>query len=115
LKKKLRNKFEDKLYRRLKRAKVRFKYEALKIPYILARHYIPDFIIETPTGQVLIEAKGYFRPEAKAKMLAVKKLNPQLDIRLVFYSANPKQIRWAEKNGFRYAVGDIPTEWLLGL
>lgn len=113
--KKLKNKFEKKLYAQLKRNKIEFKYESERIPYLIAGHYIPDFLILTPTGKLYIEAKGYFRPEHKRKMIAVKKLNPNLDIRLIFYSENKKYIKWCEKNGFKFAIGTIPREWLLGL
>lgn len=110
--KKRKNKFEESIYRQLRRAKVNFKYEGEKIPYILARHYIPDFIIQTPQGKIYVEAKGYLRPEHKAKMVAVKKLHPAMDIRILFYSMNKKNIRWAEKAGFPWAVEKIPKEWL---
>lgn len=113
-KSKLKNKFEERIDRQLRLAKVKYKYEEEKIPYILARHYIPDFIITTPTGKVYIECKGYLRPEHKAKMVAVKKQHPEKDIRMLFYSFNTKYIRWAERNGFRYAVDTIPDEWLEG-
>lgn len=112
--KKLKNKFEARTYQQLKSAKISFKYESERIPYILARHYIPDFVLLTPTGKVYIECKGYLRPEHKAKMCAVKKLHPELDIRILFYSYNKKYIKWAEKNGFRYAIDVIPQEWLEG-
>lgn len=112
---KTKNKFEKRIYGQLKRARVKFKYEEEKIPYILARHYIPDFVITTPTGKIYIECKGYFRPEAKAKMVAVKKLNPNMDLRILFYALNKKNEKWAVKNGFRYAFGSIPKEWLEGL
>lgn len=111
----MRNKFELRTERQLKRSRVRFKYEAEKIPYVLCRHYIPDFILETKTGKVYIECKGYLRPEHKSKMCAVKKQNPQLDIRILFYAEKRQYIKWAQKNGFRYAVGTIPEEWLQGL
>lgn len=101
--------------KQLQKAKVSFKYESERIPYILARHYIPDFIVITPTGKIYIEAKGYLRPEARSKMVAVKKLNPHLDIRIVFYSLNHKYVKWAERHGFRYAIGTIPKEWLEGM
>lgn len=110
-----RNKFENKVYQELKRSGLPFKYESKRIPYVLARHYIPDFIIETPTGLLYVECKGYFRPEHKAKMVAVKKQHPELDIRILFYSPSKKYARWAEKNGFRYAFYTIPEEWLQGL
>jgi hypothetical protein len=113
--KKTRNKFEAKIEKQLKRARVVFSYEAKKIPYLLSGHYIPDFCIQTPTGVLYVETKGYFRPEAKRKMVAVKKLNPHLDIRIVFYALKKKDIAWAIRNGFKYSVGTIPKEWLDGL
>jgi hypothetical protein len=113
LKSKTKNKFETQLEKQLKKAKVKFKYESEKIPYILARHYIPDFVITTRSGgKIYIEAKGYLRPEHKSKMVAVKIAHPNLDIRIVFYAKNPKYIRWAERNSFPYAIGSIPEEWL---
>lgn len=113
--KKVRNKFETRIEKQIKRAKCVYSYETEKIPYVLARHYIPDFIITTPTGKIYVECKGYFRPEAKAKMAAVKRQHPNLDVRILFYSHKEQYIRWAIKNGFKYAVESIPTEWLDGL
>jgi predicted nuclease of restriction endonuclease-like RecB superfamily len=109
---KTRNKFEQKLHTQLKRSKVKFEYEPEKIPYIFSGHYIPDFIIYKGLDKMYIEAKGHFRPEAKRKMVAVHKLHPTLDIRIIFYSFKAKDVRWAEKNGFPYAIGTIPEEWL---
>jgi len=94
---------------------LRYGYESKKIPYVLAGHYIPDFVIQTPTGILYVECKGYLRPEHKRKMAAVKRQHPGLDIRILWYSRNDKQIRWAEKIGFKHAVGTIPEEWLKGL
>ena len=115
IKKKTKNKFEEALLKQLRRAKCDVLYESEKIPYVLARHYLPDFIISTPTGKVYIEAKGYFRPEHKAKMVAVKKQHPELDIRIVFYTARPAYVRWAERHGFKWAEGKVPKEWMDGL
>lgn len=112
LTKKPRNPFEKRIFGQLRRAKVTFHYEHDKIPYVVAGHYLPDFTVETATGKIYIETKGYFRPEAKRKMVAVKKLNPQLDIRLVFYSHKPKDIKWAERYGFKWAIEKVPKEWL---
>lgn len=114
MKKKLKNNFEKKIYRQLKRAKVPFDYESIKIPYVLAGHYLPDFVLSTQNGKIYIETKGYFRPEAKRKMIAVKKQHPELDIRIVFYSKKDKDIKWAERNGFKYAFETIPGDWLNG-
>lgn len=112
---KKRNKFETRIDQQLKKAKVKYSYESEKIPYILARHYIPDFIIETKTGKIYLECKGYFRPEHKAKMAAVKKMHPELDIRIIFYSHSKQNVRWAERYGFKYAFYSIPEHWLEGL
>ncbi len=110
--KKPRNKFEKKLHAQLKRSGLKFAYESDRIPYILNRIYTPDFVCHTSRGIVYIEAKGYLRPEAKSKMVAVKKLHPELDIRIIFYAMNKKYIKWAEKVGIPWAVGKIPSEWL---
>lgn len=112
--KKLKNNFERKIHNQLKRAKVVFKYEPERIPYVIAGHYIPDFIINTPTGTLYIETKGYLRPEAKRKLIAVKKQHPELDIRIVFYEQRKSNSRWAERCGFKWAVSTIPQEWIEG-
>lgn len=112
---KTRNKFELKIERQLKRAKARFKYESEKIPYIIASHYCPDFIITCPNGKIYVECKGYFRPEDKRKLVAVKRLNPNIDLRIVFYARNEKYIKWCTKNNIRWAIGTIPKIWLEGL
>lgn len=115
MKVKLKNKFEKKIHLQLKRNKCIFKYESERIPYILARHYIPDFVINTPTGKLYVECKGYLRAEHKSKLVAVKRQHPEKDIRILFYSTRKANIRWAEKTGFKYAVEKIPKEWLDGL
>lgn len=59
-----------------------------------------------------LETKGHFRPEAKRKMVAVKTAHPELDIRIIFYSASKPYVRWARKYGFPFAVGTVPEDWL---
>jgi len=107
-----RNKFDARIYASLKAKKIRFKYESEKIPYLISGHYTPDFIVTTRSGKIYVETKGHFRPEAKRKMVAVKKLNPKLDIRILFYSYNKSNEKWCIKNGFPFAIGDIPEDWL---
>ena len=108
----LRNKFEKRIYADLKAKKIKFRYESEKIPYLISGHYVPDFILTTRAGKIYVETKGHFRPEAKRKMAAVKRLNPNLDIRLLFYSYSKSSVKWCVKNNFPYAIGDIPDEWL---
>ena len=111
--KKTRNKFEKSLHQQLKRAKVKFAYETEHIPYVIHGNYLPDFVLDLANGhRIYIEAKGHFRREAKRKMVAVKTLHPDLDIRIVFYSLKQKDIRWAEKHKFPYSIGSIPKDWL---
>jgi hypothetical protein len=83
----------------------------------LSAVYTPDFIL--PNG-VILEAKGYFKPEDRRKMLAVKKQHPHLDIRLVFQqplntltkTSKTTYAMWAEKNGFLWApFHAIPLDW----
>jgi predicted nuclease of restriction endonuclease-like RecB superfamily len=83
---KVKNRFERKILDQLESCGLAVQYEGTKIPYVLAGHYIPDYIVSTPNGKIYIEAKGHFRPEAKRKMVAVKRQHPELDIRIVFYS-----------------------------
>jgi predicted nuclease of restriction endonuclease-like RecB superfamily len=112
---KTRNKFERRIELSLRKSKVKFKYESERIPYVIAAHYIPDFILSTPLGKIYIECKGYLRPEDRRKLVAVKKTNPHIDLRILFYREVKTQIKWAERNGFKYAIEEIPREWMEGL
>lgn len=94
--------------------KIKFEYETERIAYVLAKHYIPDFILHTPLGKIYVECKGYLRPEDRTKLLAVKRQNPRIDLRILFYREVKSQIRWAEKNSIKYAIEEIPEEWLRG-
>lgn len=110
--------FERALATSLKKRKVRFEYETLQLPYKQEHIYNPDFILE---NGIIIEAKGVLRPEDRTKMTAIRKQYPSLDIRFVFACASNKLTRaksswtygrWAENNGFPWAEGDIPQEWI---
>lgn len=109
--------FERTLAAQLSMSGVGWAYEDREVPYILEGTYHPDFRL-VDSG-VLIEAKGLLDRESKRKMVAVKQQHPELDIRFVFMSANKKipgtkqtHAQWAEKNGFKWAEGSIPDEWL---
>ena len=112
-----RSRLEEKLARWFELNGHQFEYETLKLNYTLSAVYTPDFIL--PNG-VILEAKGYFKPEDRRKMLAVKKQHPHLDIRLVFqapYNTLTKKstttyAKWADKNGFLWAASHaIPLDW----
>lgn len=113
----LKSGFERSLVANMKSRGIKFEYETLKVPYVLEREYNPDFIIID--HGFIVEAKGLLDRESKAKMAAVKKQHPELDIRFVFMNANKKipgskqtHAQWAERNGFKYSEGTIPQEWL---
>jgi len=85
-----------------------------------------------------VELKGEFDLDDRAKMKAVKEQYPDLDIRIVFQQNNflhkmsktSKKKRldkvskggkirkresykdWAEKHGYKCAIGNIPMEWI---
>ena len=104
----------------MRRAKKIFFYEKDTFAYLLARHYTPDFKIMTSSGKYFyVETKGYFRSEDRAKLIAVKKTNPLIDIRIIFMqdkkirkSGKMKYSDWAIKYGFMYAFNKVPREWL---
>jgi len=112
-----RSKLEGKVNDLLQLNRVDYKYESKKIPYTLTCNYIPDFIL---ASGVILEVKGYLDSDDKRKMIAVKEVNPELDIRFVFqspYSKIPRtqmtHARWAEKHGFPWChYQQIPPEWL---
>lgn len=108
-----RNKFEERIDASLRDAGLDYSYESEALAYTLPpRRYIPDFVINGTLGKIYIECKGHFRPEHKAKMKAVKKLHPTLDLRIIFYRTSKQNERWAIKNGFPYAISSIPEAWL---
>lgn len=115
---KFRSKFEQRVADNLISRSVPFEYETTKIKYTVPsvdRTYTPDFTI----GTLIVEAKGLFDYDSRAKMLLVKEQNPTLDIRILFMRDQP--IRrgsetmysdWCEKHGFKYAFKEVPKEWL---
>lgn len=113
---KLRSQFEWRIWKDLKKKKIKAEYEPFYIDYILQKRYLPDFVL--PNG-VLVEAKGVLDYESRNKLLAVKAQHPEYDIRIVFMNSKNKlkkggkmtYAKWAEVNGFPWAEGFIPKEW----
>jgi hypothetical protein len=95
---------------------VKFTYETLELPYTLRGTYHPDFILG---NGIIVECKGLLDRESKRKMVAVKVQHPELDIRFLFMMSGKKvpgskqtHGEWAKRNGFPFAEGEIPEEWL---
>lgn len=116
-----RSNLETEILGKLKRAKniQKVSYEDTKLTYTLRKNYVPDFTIITKDGRTIyIEVKGWFRPEDRTKMRAVKEANPNLDVRLVFGANNRLNkdsqvtyVDWCNKHGFPCCVKKIPLEW----
>lgn len=122
-----RNKFEERTGRYLSDRDVEFDYESERIRYTVTGTYLPDFVVRGRSGKTIyIETKGNgrsFDGPARRKLRAVKEQNPELDVRIVFYSdgkCGPKrkdgtfmrQSDWAKKYKFPYAIKEIPESWL---
>ena len=108
---------EEQVAELLEELDVEYMYESEKISYEIEAQYIPDFKV----GDVYFEAKGYFPSDQRRKMKAVKKSNPDLDIRMIFQAPYNKiskhskttYAKWAERNGFPWcAYYAIPIDWL---
>lgn len=122
-----RNKFEEQTAIALKANNVTFSYEDTKIDYTVSGTYLVDFKITTKSGKtIFIETKGNgrsFDHASRRKLIAVQTQHPEIDLRIVFYSngkIGPKrkdgthmcQSDWAIKYGFKYAIREIPLEWI---
>lgn len=111
----------DYLKRRQKPLGFEARYESEQLDYQLEGTYTPDFVLTFPDGHKrYIETKGYLDENARRKMVAVRKSNPDKDIRILFVRDNPlrkgaKQTysAWAERIGYPWAIKTIPEEWLI--
>ena len=98
---------------------VSYEYESEKLSYTIEHNYTPDFVL--PNYKYL-EAKGYWSPEDRRKILAVKKSNPDVDIRMVFQSpyntiskkSKTTYAKWCERHDIPWSsYQNIPIEWLV--
>jgi predicted nuclease of restriction endonuclease-like RecB superfamily len=114
-----RSSYEDKIIASLDAEDIEYGYETEKFPYVVEHLYIPDFVF--PQTRILVEAKGYFTPEDRGKIL---KARPAIDesgweLRFVFQRAanklnkNSKTTygKWCDRHGFVWAEGLIPSDW----
>jgi len=114
---KYRSGLEERIAKQFERDNITFLYECEKFPYVTRSTYTPDFFL--PNG-VILEVKGFFKPTDRRKMLAVKQMNPELDIRFIFQRNNTITRKskttygaWCDKHGFQWCVyPNIPPQWL---
>ena len=116
---KYRSKLEESVAALLQGLGVSYEYESVKIPYTIEHNYLPDFVLP---NYVHLETKGYWDPADRRKVLAVKRDNPQLDLRMVFqapYNTISKKskttyAKWCEKHDIPWtSYTDIPLDWLI--
>ena len=116
---KFRSGLEEQVAKLLEGLGVTYEYESCKVPYTIQHHYHPDFILP---NHVHLETKGYWSPEDRRKIAAVKRDNPELDLRMVFQSPFNKISKkskttyamWCEKHAIPWtSFHNIPLEWLI--
>jgi len=98
---------------------ISYEYETTKIDYTIEHVYTPDFIL--PNG-VVLETKGFWEPEDRRKIKAVKAQNPDLDLRMVFQAPFNKiskkskttYAKWCDRHDIPWtSFHNIPIEWLI--
>ena len=99
---KYRNNFEADIGEKL----VDWNYEPYQIPYVTKRNYTPDFT----KGNILVEAKGYFRVGDTQKYKAIRDSLFSQELVFVLTNANKKVRKgskitmgeWCDKEGFKW-------------
>lgn len=110
---------EERIAEQLRQAGIEFTYEETKVKYVkpASKHtYTPDFVL---ANGIIVETKGRFMAQDRAKHLLVRECNPDLDIRFVFTNSKAKISKtsktsyadWCTKNGFKFSDKTIPEEW----
>ena len=98
---------------------ITYKYESEKLSYTIEHNYTPDFVLPNYT---YLETKGYWDAADSRKVLAVKKANPEIDLRMVFqapYNTISKKskttyAKWCEKHDIPWtSFHNIPLDWLI--
>tara|TARA_Y100001970_G_C14142451_1_gene807931 strand:- start:143 stop:577 length:435 start_codon:yes stop_codon:yes gene_type:complete len=116
---KFRSKLEEKVADLLEGLGVSYQYESEKLSYTIQHNYTPDFCLP---NYIYLEAKGYWAPEDRRKILAVKRDNPDIDLRMIFQSpyntiskkSKTTYAQWCEKHDIPWThFHDIPLDWLI--
>lgn len=110
---------EEKIGVQIKAKGHEVRFETFKVPYIIPQSlhkYTPDFMLD---NGIIIEGKGIFDAQDRAKHLLIQGQHPGLDIRFVFSRSKASigngskttLADWANKYGFKYSDKLIPDEW----
>ena len=115
---KFRSKLEEKVATLLTELGVSYEYESTQVPYVIQHNYTPDFLLP---NHVYLETKGYWDAADRRKVLAVKRDNPLIDLRMVFQSpyntiskkSKTTYAQWCENQGIPWtSFKNIPLDWL---
>ena len=116
---KFRSKLEERVANLLSNLGISYEYESTLVPYVIQHNYSPDFLL--PSG-VFLECKGYWAPEDRRKIKAVKEQNPNIEILMIFQapynriskSSKTTYAQWCDKHGIRWSsYQEIPIDWLV--
>ena len=116
---KFRSGLEEQVGSLLSELGITYQYEPHKVAYTIQHNYTPDFLLP---NHVYLETKGYWSPEDRRKVAAVKRDNPDLDLRMVFQSPYNKitkkskttYAQWCEKHDIPWtSYHNIPLDWLI--
>tara|TARA_R100001129_G_C5224483_1_gene220650 strand:+ start:118 stop:552 length:435 start_codon:yes stop_codon:yes gene_type:complete len=116
---KFRSNLEKNIANLLEGLGVSYQYESEKLSYTIEHNYTPDFVLP---NYVYLEAKGYWDAADRRKLLAVKRDNPDIDLRMVFQSpyntiskkSKTTYAKWCDKHDIPWtSYTDIPIEWLV--
>jgi len=116
---KFRSKLEERVATLLEQLGISYEYETEKLSYTIEHNYTPDFVLP---NYVYLETKGYWDAADRRKVLAVKRDNPDVDLRMVFQSpyntiskkSKTTYAKWCEKHDIPWtAYHEIPLEWLI--
>ncbi len=116
---KFRSKLEERVATLLEQLGISYEYETEKLSYTIEHNYTPDFVLP---NYVYLETKGYWDAADRRKVLAVKRDNPGVDLRMVFQSpyntiskkSKTTYAKWCDKHGISWtAYHEIPLEWLI--
>jgi hypothetical protein len=116
---KFRSKLEERVATLLEQLGISYEYETEKLSYTIEHNYTPDFVLP---NYVYLETKGYWDAADRRKVLAVKRDNPGVDLRMVFQSpyntiskkSKTTYAKWCERHDIPWtAYHEIPLDWLI--
>jgi len=114
--KKKRSKFEATIAKQLQGTGAEYEPYFIEYSPTKKKRYVPDFVL--PSG-IIIEAKGRFTSQDRTEHRYLQAQHPEIEIRFVFQRDNKLSktsdttyTEWAQKHGFKCAVGKVPEEWL---